>query len=138
MPFDFISLISDANLGILLIFAISSLNIYGILISGWASNSKYAFLGCLRSASQLISYEISIGLIILPILIFTQSVNLSSIILSQSDLFFIFPLFPAFILLFISALAETNRIPFDLPEAESELVSGYMLNIQVLYLFFFF
>jgi len=138
MPFDFISLISDANLGILLIFAISSLNIYGILISGWASNSKYAFLGCLRSASQLISYEISIGLIILPILLFTQSVNLSSIVLSQSDLFFIFPLFPAFILLFISALAETNRIPFVLPDAESELVSGYMLNIQVLYLFFFF
>lgn len=131
IPFDFKIVISDANLGLLFLFAISSMNIYGILISGWASNSKYAFLGCLRSASQLISYEISIGLVILPVLIFSQSANLSSIVLSQIDLFFIIPLFPSFLLFFISALAETNRIPFDLPEAESELVSGYMLNILV-------
>jgi len=96
MPFDFGIVISDANLSLLFIFAISSLNVYGILISGWASNSKYAFLGSLRSASQLISYEISIGLIILPVVVFAQSVNLSNIVLSQSDLFFIIPLFPSF------------------------------------------
>ena len=126
IPFDFKIVISDANLGLLFLFAISSMNIYGILISGWASNSKYAFLGCLRSAAQLISYEISIGLIIMPVLILTQSANLSNIVLLQNDIYFIFPLFPSFILFFISALAETNRIPFDLPEAESELVSGYM------------
>jgi NADH-quinone oxidoreductase subunit H len=138
IPFDFKIVISDANLGILFLFAISSMNVYGILISGWASNSKYAFLGCLRSASQLISYEISIGLIILPVLLFAQSANLSNIVLSQSDLFFIIPLFPSFLLFFISALAETNRIPFDLPEAESELVSGYNVEYSSIVFVFFF
>jgi len=138
IPFDFKIVISDANLGLLFLFAISSMNIYGILISGWASNSKYAFLGCLRSASQLISYEISIGLVILPVLIFSQSANLSSIVLSQSTLFFIIPLFPSFLLFFISALAETNRIPFDLPEAESELVSGYNVEYSSIVFVFFF
>lgn len=138
IPFDFKTVISDANLGILFLFAISSMNVYGILISGWASNSKYAFLGCLRSASQLISYEISIGLVILPVLIFAQSANLSNIVLSQLNLFFIIPLFPSFLLFFISALAETNRIPFDLPEAESELVSGYNVEYSSIVFVFFF
>jgi NADH-quinone oxidoreductase subunit H len=130
IPFDFRVVISDANLGILFLFAISSLNIYGILISGWASNSKYAFLGSLRAASQLISYEISIGLILMPVILLTKSINLSIIVLSQIEQYFIIPLFPSFLLFVISALAETNRIPFDLPEAESELVSGYMLSIR--------
>jgi NADH-quinone oxidoreductase subunit H len=138
IPISLNVVVADANLGLLLLFAISSLNIYGILISGWASNSKYAFLGSLRSAAQLVSYEISIGLIIMPILLLTKSANLTEIVLCQNDIYFFFPLFPSFILFFISALAETNRVPFDLPEAESELVSGFMLNIQVLVLLYFF
>jgi NADH-quinone oxidoreductase subunit H len=130
--------ICDINLGILLIFALSSLGVYGIIIAGWASNSKYAFLGGLRSSAQLISYEISLGLIIIPVLILSQSLNLTSIVLSQNNIFFIIPLFPSFLFFFISCLAETNRIPFDLPEAESELVSGYNIEYSSIGFTFFF
>lgn len=118
--------ISDNNFGILFLLALSSLNVYGIILGGWASNSKYAFLGALRSASQMISYEVSIGLTILPVIILTGSFNLTEIILIQEKTtWFIFPLLPCFIIFFISMLAETNRAPFDLPEAEAELVAGY-------------
>ena len=117
--------LSDINLGLMFLFSISSLGVYGIIISGWSSNSKYAFLGALRSAAQFISYEVSIGIIVMTIILCTGSLNLTDIVLFQSSIWFIFVLFPSFIMFFISALAETNRIPFDLPEAESELVSGY-------------
>ena len=118
--------IANTNFGILFILAFSSLNVYGIILGGWSSNSKYAFLGALRSASQMISYEVSIGLTILPVIILTGSFNLTEIILVQSEtIWFIFPLLPCFIIFFISMLAETNRAPFDLPEAEAELVAGY-------------
>jgi NADH-quinone oxidoreductase subunit H len=117
--------IADINVGILYILAISSLGVYGVIIAGWASNSKYAFLGAIRSAAQMISYEISIGLIIVNVLLFTGSLNLTEIVLAQQEYWFILPLFPVFIIFFISILAETNRHPFDLPEAEAELVAGY-------------
>lgn len=129
--FNFFSIIenffiSDTNFGLLFILALSSLNVYGIILGGWSSNSKYAFLGALRSASQMISYEVSIGLTLLPVIILTGSFNLTDIVLMQSKtIWFIFPLFPSFIIFFISMLAETNRAPFDLPEAEAELVAGY-------------
>lgn len=126
IPLDSNLVISDVSLGILILFAISSLGVYGIIMSGWASNSKYAFLGSLRSAAQMISYEVSLGLIIMPILLFTESANLTVIVNAQQIIYFCFPLFPSCILFFISMLAETNRLPFDLPEAESELVSGFM------------
>jgi len=125
IPFDLNLVISDLNLGILFIFALSSLGVYGIIMSGWSSNSKYAFLGGLRSAAQLISYEVSIGIVIMPVLLLSQSTNLTSIILSQNNMIYIIPLIITCMLFFISVLAETNRVPFDLPEAESELVSGY-------------
>lgn len=125
IPFSDTSVISNINVGVLYLFAISSLGVYGIIIAGWASNSKYAFLGCLRSAAQMISYEVSIGLIIISVLLCVGSLNLIDIVEAQEDLWFIFSLFPSFIMFFISALAETNRPPFDLPEAEAELVSGY-------------
>ena len=117
--------IADINVGVLYILAISSLGVYGVIIAGWASNSKYAFLGAIRSAAQMISYEVSIGLIIVNILLFTGSLNLTEIVLAQQDGWFVWPLFPMFIIFFISILAETNRHPFDLPEAEAELVAGY-------------
>ncbi|MDC3054015.1 NADH-quinone oxidoreductase subunit NuoH [bacterium] len=117
--------IADINVGILYIFAISSLGVYGILMGGWASNSKYPFLGAVRSAAQMVSYEVSIGIIIINVLLCTGSLNLSEIVLAQQNLWFVIPLFPMFIIFFISALAETNRPPFDLPEAEAELVAGY-------------
>ena len=117
--------IADINVGILYIFAISSLGVYGILMGGWASNSKYPFLGAVRSAAQMISYEVSIGIIIINVLLCTGSLNLSEIVLAQQNLWFVIPLFPMFVIFFISALAETNRPPFDLPEAEAELVAGY-------------
>jgi NADH-quinone oxidoreductase subunit H len=138
IPFDFNIVIADINLGILFIFAMSSLGVYGIIMAGWSSNSKYAFLGGLRSAAQLISYEISMGLVIMPVLLLSQSTNLTDIVLSQSTIFYIIPLFPSFILFFISILAETNRIPFDLPEAESELVSGYNVEYSAIGFTFFF
>jgi len=119
------SLISDINIGILYLFAISSLSVYGIIIAGWSSNSKYAFLGSLRSAAQMISYEVSLGLIIITVLLNSMSLNLNLIILSQEKIWNIIYLFPFFLMFFVSALAETNRPPFDLPEAEAELVAGY-------------
>lgn len=115
----------NLNLGLMYFFAISSLGVYGIIMAGWASNSKYAFLGALRSAAQMISYEVSIGLTLLTIIIITGSLNLRTIIVLQDKLWFIIPLFPSFLIFFVSALAETNRHPFDLPEAEAELVAGY-------------
>jgi len=117
--------LANVNLGILYLFAISSLGVYGIIMSGWASNSKYAFLGGLRSAAQMVSYEVSIGFIIITVLICVGSLNLSKIVLAQKGIWFGIPLFPMFLMFFISALAETNRHPFDLPEAEAELVAGY-------------
>lgn len=126
LPFTTRLAYADINCGLLFTFAVSSLSVYGVVFSGWASNSKYAFLGSLRSAAQMISYEVSIGLTLLNLSLFARSLNLSEIVLWQvENVPFFFPLFPVFILFFISALAETNRPPFDLPEAEGELVAGY-------------
>ena len=125
VPFGETAVLSDLNIGLLYIFAVSSLGVYGIITSGWSSNSKYAFLGALRSAAQMVSYEVSIGLIIISVLLCAGSLNLSKIVLAQESVWYIIPLFPVFALFFVSALAETNRAPFDLPEAEAELVSGY-------------
>ncbi|MDO9459371.1 MAG: NADH-quinone oxidoreductase subunit NuoH [Alphaproteobacteria bacterium] len=126
IPFADGWVISDINVGILYIFAISSLGVYGILMAGWASNSKYPFLGALRSAAQMVSYEVSIGFVIVTVLLCVGSLNLSDIVRAQKDIWFFIPLFPMFVIFLISALAETNRPPFDLAEAESELVAGYM------------
>ena len=120
---DFV--LADINVGILYIFAISSLGVYGIIMGGWASNSKYPFLGAIRSAAQMVSYEVSIGIIIINVLLCVGSLNLKDIVLAQTQVWFVLPLFPMFVIFFISALAETNRPPFDLPEAEAELVAGY-------------
>lgn len=125
VPFGYGVVLSDLNVGVLYLFAISSLGVYGIITAGWSSNSKYAFLGCLRSAAQMVSYEVSIGLIIITVLLCVGSLNLSEIVLAQEEIWFCIPLFPLLILFFISCLAETNRAPFDLPEAEAELVAGY-------------
>lgn len=138
IPFDFNIVISDLNLGLLFLFAFSSLGVYGIIISGWSSNSKYAFLGSLRSSAQFISYEISMGLLLVPIILFSQTVNISEIVLAQTDIYFIIPFFPFFILFLITGLAETNRVPFDSPEAESELVSGYNVEYSSIGFTFFF
>tara|TARA_Y100000590_G_scaffold44477_1_gene47308 strand:- start:246 stop:1247 length:1002 start_codon:yes stop_codon:yes gene_type:complete len=125
IPFSEKLVLSNINVGILYLFAISSLSVYGIIMGGWASNSKYPFLGAIRSAAQMVSYEVSIGIIIINVLLCVGSLNLNEIVLAQQKVWFIFPLFPMFVIFFISALAETNRPPFDLPEAESELVAGY-------------
>ena len=125
IPFSEEMVLADINVGILYLFAISSLSVYGIIMGGWASNSKYPFLGAIRSAAQMVSYEVSIGIIIINVLLCVGSLNLSKIVLAQENVWFIFPLFPMFVIFFISILAETNRPPFDLPEAESELVAGY-------------
>ena len=125
IPFSKDMVLADINVGILYIFAISSLSVYGIIMGGWASNSKYHFLGAIRSAAQMVSYEVSIGVIIINVLLCVGSLNLTDIVLAQENLWFIVPLFPMFVIFFISALAETNRPPFDLPEAEAELVAGY-------------
>ena len=125
IPVGFGRAFVDLNVGILYVFAMSSLNVYGIIIAGWASNSKYAFLGALRSTAQMISYEVSIGLIIMSILISSGSMNLYDIVISQKNLWYFIPHFPMFIIFIISILAETNRVPFDLPEAEAELAGGY-------------
>ncbi len=117
--------LADINVGILYLFAVSSLGVYGIIMGGWASNSKYPFLGAIRSAAQMVSYEVSIGIIIINVLLCVGSLNLNDIVLAQKDLWYVIPLFPMFVIFFISALAETNRPPFDLPEAEAELVAGY-------------
>nr|AHG58842.1 NADH dehydrogenase subunit 1 [Bryum argenteum] len=125
IPFDYGMVLSDLNVGILYLFAISSLGVYGIITAGWSSNSKYAFLGALRSAAQMVSYEVSIGLIIITVLICVGSCNFSEIVIAQKQIWFGIPLFPVFIMFFISSLAECERLPFDLPEAEEELVAGY-------------
>ncbi len=125
IPFSNEMVLANLNVGILYLFAVSSLGVYGIILGGWASNSKYPFLGAIRSAAQMVSYEVSIGIIIINVLLCVGSLNLNKIVLAQENVWFIFPLFPMFIVFFISALAETNRPPFDLPEAESELVAGY-------------
>ena len=125
IPFSETQVLADINVGILYLFAVSSLGVYGIIMGGWASNSKYPFLGSIRSAAQMVSYEVSIGVIIINVLLCVGSLNLNDIVLAQKDLWYIIPLFPMFVIFFISALAETNRPPFDLPEAEAELVAGY-------------
>ncbi|MCS6855440.1 MAG: NADH-quinone oxidoreductase subunit NuoH [Elioraea sp.] len=128
IPFGPGLVLADINVGILYLFAISSLGVYGIIIAGWASNSKYAFLGALRSAAQMVSYEVSIGFVIITVLLCVGSLNLSRVVEAQKDLWFVVPLFPMFIVFFISALAETNRAPFDLPEGESEIVAGFFVE----------
>jgi len=130
IPFGEGMVIANINVGVLYLFAISSLGVYGIIVAGWSSNSKYAFLGALRSAAQMVSYEVSMGLVIVSVLILVGSLNLSDIVLAQNGAYGLFswywlPMLPMFVIFFISALAETNRAPFDLPEAEAELVSGY-------------
>jgi NADH-quinone oxidoreductase subunit H len=120
--------IADINVGILYLFAISSLGVYGIIIAGWASNSKYAFLGALRSAAQMVSYEVSMGFVIVTVLMCVGSLNLTEIVRAQENIWFLIPLFPMFVIFFISTLAETNRAPFDLPEGESELVAGFFVE----------
>jgi NADH-quinone oxidoreductase subunit H len=125
IPFSQTQVIADINVGILYLFAVSSLGVYGIIMGGWASNSKYPFLGAIRSAAQMVSYEVSIGIIIINVLLCVGSLNLNDIVVAQQNLWFVIPLFPMFVIFFISALAETNRPPFDLPEAEAELVAGY-------------
>jgi NADH-quinone oxidoreductase subunit H len=132
LPFDENMVFADINIGILYIFAVSSLGVYGILISGWASNSKYAFLGALRSAAQMVSYEVSIGFILLNVILCVGSLNLTEIVLAQRNIWFCIPLFPLFLMFFVSALAETNRHPFDLPEAEAELVAGYYVEYSAM------
>ena len=129
---------SDINVGVLYILAISSLGVYGIITSGWASNSKYAFLGALRSAAQMVSYEVSIGLILINVLLCAGSLNFSEIVLAQQNIWFIFPLFPILGMFYISILAETNRAPFDLPEAEAELVAGYNVEYSAMGIALFF
>ena len=125
IPFSESQVLANINVGILYIFAVSSLGVYGIIMGGWASNSKYPFLGSIRSAAQMVSYEVSIGIIIINVLLCVGSLNLNDIVIAQKNMWFIIPLFPMFVIFFISSLAETNRPPFDLPEAEAELVAGY-------------
>lgn len=138
IPFDKNVVICDLNIGFLFILGISSLSVYGVIIAGWSSNSKYAFLGALRSSAQMISYEVSISIIILTVLVSVGSLNLTDIVLIQEDIWFIFPFFPIFMLFLISSVAETNRHPFDLPEAEAELVSGYNVEYSSVGFAFFF
>lgn len=138
IPFDYGWVFADINVGVLYLFAVSSLSVYGIIIAGWASNSRYAFLGALRSAAQMVSYEVSIGLVIISVLLCVGSLNLTKIVEAQKGLWFAIPLLPMFIIHFISALAETNRNPFDLPEAESELVAGYHVEYSSLSFALFF
>ena len=125
IPFSATQVLADINVGILYLFAVSSLGVYGIIMGGWASHSKYPFLGAIRSAAQMVSYEVSIGVIIINVLLCVGSLNLNDIVVAQKNLWFVIPLFPMFVIFFISSLAETNRPPFDLPEAEAELVAGY-------------
>ena len=132
IPYSKYAILSEVNVGILYLFAISSLGVYGIIMSGWSSNSKYAFLGALRSAAQMVSYEVSLGFIIITIVICCGSFNIQMIIESQKNIWYIIPFFPLFLIFFISGLAETNRHPFDLPEAEAELVSGYNVEYSAM------
>jgi NADH-quinone oxidoreductase subunit H len=128
IPFAEGWVLADINVGILYLFAISSMGVYGVIMAGWASNSKYPFLGALRSAAQMVSYEVSMGFVIITVLICVGSLNLSDIVMAQQNVWFFIPLFPMFIIFFISTLAETNRSPFDLPEGESELVAGFFVE----------
>jgi NADH-quinone oxidoreductase subunit H len=132
IPFDTGVVLANINVGILYLFAISSLGVYGIIMAGWASNSKYAFLGALRSAAQMVSYEVSIGFVMVSVLLCTGSLNLSDIVLAQRHVWFVIPLFPMAIIFFVSGLAETNRSPFDLVEGESELVAGYFVEYSAM------
>jgi NADH-quinone oxidoreductase subunit H len=132
IPFGEGLVVSDLNVGILYLFAISSLGVYGIIMAGWASNSRYAFLGALRSAAQMVSYEVSIGFVLVTVLMVVGSLNLSDIVMAQQKIWFVIPLLPMAVVFFISALAETNRVPFDLPEAESELVAGYQVEYSAM------
>ena len=132
IPFDEGMVLANINVGILYLFAISSLGVYGILMAGWASNSRYAFLGAIRSAAQMVSYEVSMGLIIVTVLLCVGSLNLSDIVIAQKGMWFIIPLFPMAVIFFISTLAETNRHPFDMPEAEAELVAGYNVEYSAM------
>lgn len=132
IPFGEGLVLADLNIGVLFLLAISSLGVYGIIIAGWSSNSKYAFLGALRSTAQMISYEVSIGLIIISVLLCSGSLNFSEIVLAQQDIWYFIPLFPASLMFYISILAETNRAPFDLPEAEAELVAGYNVEYSAM------
>ena len=138
IPFDKGMVLANINVGILFLFAVSSLGVYGILMAGWASNSKYAFLGALRSAAQMVSYEISMGLVIVTVLLCVGSLNLTEIVLAQEKVWFAIPLFPMAVIFFISTLAETNRHPFDLPEAEAELVAGYNVEYSAMTFALFF
>ncbi len=138
MPFGDGLVLADINVGILYLFAISSLGVYGILMAGWASNSRYAFLGALRSAAQMVSYEISMGFIIVTVLLVAGSLNLSDIVMAQKDVWFVVPLLPMAVIFFISTLAETNRHPFDMPEAETELVAGYNVEYSAMTFALFF
>ena len=138
IPFDQGMVLADINVGILYLFAISSLGVYGILMAGWASNSRYAFLGAMRSAAQMVSYEISMGFIIVTVLLCVGSLNLSDIVMAQKTIWFVVPLFPIAVIFFISTLAETNRHPFDLPEAEAELVAGYNVEYSAMTFALFF
>ncbi len=128
IPFDAGIVLADINVGIMYLFAISSLGVYGVVMAGWASNSRYAFLGALRSAAQMVSYEVSIGFVMITVLLCVGSLNLTDIVEAQKTVWFAIPLLPMFVVFFISALAETNRHPFDLPEAEAELVAGYQVE----------
>jgi len=138
IPFGDGLVLADINVGILYLFAISSLGVYGILMAGWASNSRYAFLGALRSAAQMVSYEVSMGFVIITVLLCVGSLNLSEIVLAQKNVWFVVPLFPMAVIFFISTLAETNRHPFDLPEAEAELVAGYNVEYSAMTFALFF
>ena len=138
MPVNEGWVIADLNVGILYLFAISSLGVYGIIMAGWASNSRYAFLGALRSAAQMVSYEVSMGFVIITVLVCVGSLRMTDIVLAQRDLWFVIPLFPMFVIFFISTLAETNRSPFDLPEAEAELVAGYNVEYSAMTFALFF
>ncbi len=138
IPYSQGAILADINVGMLYIFAVGSIGVYAILMSGWASNSKYAFFGAIRAAAQMISYEVSIGLIIISVILCAGSLNITDIILAQKEIYFIFPLFPAFIMFFVSALAETNRAPFDLAEGESELVSGFNVEYSAMVFALFF
>jgi NADH-quinone oxidoreductase subunit H len=130
--------VANINVGVLYLFAISSLGVYGIIIAGWASNSKYAFLGGLRSAAQMVSYEVSMGFVIVTVLICVGSLNLNDIVMAQQKIWFFIPLFPMFVVFFISTLAETNRSPFDLPEGESEIVAGFFVEYSAMSFALFF
>lgn len=138
IPYDEGAVIADVNIGMLYIFAVSSISVYSILMSGWSSNSKYAFFGAIRAAAQMISYEVSIGLIIISVIICAGSLNLTDIVMAQQEIWFFIPLFPAFVMFFISSLAETNRAPFDLSEGESELVSGFNVEYSAMTFALFF